>query len=238
MKLFRKIIIKIIHNLGFDIVRIQNDYDNPFEGLTRFPIRTIIDIGANRGQFAKKALQAFPNAYLYCFEPLKAPFEELKKWASEQNNRVTVFNLALGDSEGITKMFLLSEHNDSSSFLKSTVLAEALWPFMKKQELVSVKLTSLDKVVSNLSKPFSPEILIKIDVEGYEDRVIQGGKKILAKTKACILEISLDFLHENQPSFKKIFSLMDELKFHYIGNLNQVYAKDGHIVCIDALFLK
>ena len=62
MKLFRKIIIKIIHNLGFDIVRIQNDYDNPFGGLTRFPIRTIIDIGANRGQFAKKGIEAISQS--------------------------------------------------------------------------------------------------------------------------------------------------------------------------------
>lgn len=50
MKFFKKIIIKIIHSLGYDIIKIQNDYDNPFfgGGLTRFPIRTIIDIGANQ----------------------------------------------------------------------------------------------------------------------------------------------------------------------------------------------
>lgn len=237
MKLIKKTVVKIIHSLGYDIIKLPKKSN--FLGLERFPIRTIIDIGANCGQFAKKVLQAFPNADIYCFEPLIGPFQELQKWVNSQEaSKITIFNLALGDSESMAQMFFCLERNDSSSFLKSTALGETLWPFMKKQELVSVKLTTLDKVMSNLPQLLLSDILIKIDVEGYEDRVIQGGQDTFRKAKACILEISLDKLYKNQASFKKIFLLMDQLGFEYVGNLEQVFAKDSHVIYIDAVFLK
>ena len=238
MKLFRKIIIKIIHSLEFDIVRIQNDYDNPFGGLTRFPIRTVIDIGANRGQFARKALKQFPKAHIYCFEPLLEPFEELQKLAGvERESKITVFNLALGDKEGENKMFLCLGHDDSSSLLKSTKTSEILYPFTKKQTQIPVRLATLDKVMGNLPELLT-DILIKVDVEGYEDRVIYGGRKTFQKARACILEICLDKLYEDQATFSKISCFMDTLGFEYAGNLDQVYDKDGKIIYIDAVFVK
>lgn len=44
--------------------------------------------------------------------------------------------------------------------------------------------------MNNLSAFIKPEILIKLDVQGYEDRVIKGGIVLLKKAKACIAEIT------------------------------------------------
>lgn len=233
-----KFIKKIIHSLGFDIVRIPKDFENTFLGLQRYPIYSVIDIGANRGQFAKRVLSAFPNAHIYCFEPLPDAFKELKKWANQQNNKVSVFNLALGDKEGEIKMFLHLNHDDSSSVLETTALSQTIFPFVQKQSSIFVKQITLDKVINNLPHPLTPEIIVKIDVQGYEDKVIQGGRETLNKTKACIIEVCLDHLYKKQATFKNIFLLMDQLDFEYIGNLEQISAKDGHVIYIDAVFSK
>lgn len=131
------------------------------------------------------------------------------------------------------------DHSPSSSFLKTTNICETLYPFTKRQTFSSIKLTTLDKIiVDNLSPPLIPEILIKLDVQGYEDRVIRGGTETFRKARACILEINLDQLYENQATFKAILVLLDNLGYHYAGNLDQVYADDGHVIYIDAVFMK
>jgi len=184
-------------------------------------------------------LSSFPDAHIYCFEPLAKPFARLKKWAASQGNKVTAFNLALGDSEGNIKMFNHLKHSPSSSILPSTKVSTKLYPFTEKQSFVSVELKKLDEVIANLLEPLSPDILIKLDVQGYEDRVIKGGIETFRKAKACILEVNLDLLYEEQPSFKEIFLLLDKLGYHYVGNLEQAFSeKDGHIISIDAVFVK
>ncbi len=85
----------------------------------------------------------------------------------------------------------------------------------------------------------NPEILIKLDVQGYEDRVVSGGSRTLNMAKACIAEISLlDRLYEDQSDFRDIISRLYELGYDYACNLNQSYANDGHVIYIDAVFVK
>ena len=85
---------------------------------------------------------------------------------------------------------------------------------------------------------FLAEIVIKMDVQGYEDRVIRGGRETFAKAKAVILEVCLDPLYEHQANFKEIMVLLDDLGFHYAGNLDQNCDKDGHVIFLDAVFVK
>src|SRR5258706_14772622 len=46
--------------------------------LQRQGFRTIVDVGANEGQFAHLARMAFPQAALHCFEPLPDCFAKLQ----------------------------------------------------------------------------------------------------------------------------------------------------------------
>lgn len=239
MKIIKKLIVKAVHSMGFDIVRMQNDPENNLLGLNAYPIRTVIDVGANRGQFAKRILKTFPDAKIYCFEPLPEAFYELEGWAKrEMPNQIRAFNLAIGEKEGEVKMFHHLEHNDSSSLLETTELYENYYPITKNKKQVSVKLTTLDSAIRNMDEAPESEILIKVDTEGYEDRVIKGGKSVFKKARACILEICFDKLHDGQPYFSDIFRLMDDLGFQYVGNLDQIQSQDGHVIYVNAVFLR
>jgi FkbM family methyltransferase len=238
MSLLKQLTKKVFNLMGVDIIRLPKSPRYSLLGLRHLPIRSIIDVGANTGQFAREIITVFPQAHIYCFEPLTEPYEELRKWAEKQDGRVTVFNVALGDKVGNVEMLKHLDHSPSSSFLKTTDLSHLLYPHTQRQSPVLTQMTTLDEWIKTLPNSLTPEILIKLDVQGYEDRVIRGGRETFKITKACILEVNLDNLYEGQAEFKEIIELLYALGFKYAGNLDQIYADDGHVIFIDAVFVK
>jgi FkbM family methyltransferase len=231
MRLVKRFILKIINFLGYDIIKIPKDFNSrEFLGLNSLQIKTIFDIGANRGQFAKKALKAFPSAHIYCFEPGRKAYFDLKKWADNQKGRVTVFNVALGDKEADLNFYEYLENDEGSSFLR------IINPV--KQAPTFIHQTTLDNIVNSFSIILEPEILVKIDTQGYDDRVIEGAIETLKKSKACITEIIFDKEYYGQSSFKRIFYLLDNLGFEFSGIMSQHLARNGEAAWADAVFKK
>lgn len=234
----KTIIKKILSILGYKLIPLYRDPEETFLGLNSRPIDSIIDIGANIGQFAKKARSKFPNASIYCFEPLPDVFEILNNWADSDSGKVKTFNTALGECTGKEKMFRHKNHSPSSSLLETTALSEHLYPQTRQQEEVEIQIKKLDDFLENGEIDLSGNVLIKMDVQGVEDQVIRGGEKVLRLSSGCILEISLDRLYDGQANFIELIQTMDSLGFCYAGNLTQAYAADGHVVFIDALFIR
>ncbi len=240
IKILKTGIKKVVNAIGLDIVRISNSPYYSLLGLKNLPnFRRVIDVGANKGQFASHISKFFPEAIIYSFEPIPVMYQELKNLAETcMKGRLFVFNLAIGEQVGTIDMFFHTTHSPSSSFLKTTNLCEDLYPFTKEQKTSKVKITTLDCWVEDSKISLEPEILIKLDVQGYEDRVIKGGVETFKKAKACIMEVCLDKLYEGQTDFKELCMMLYDLGFCYAGNLEQTYASDGHVIYIDAVFMK
>src|SRR5215469_14425930 len=99
----RGAISHLLKLVGFDLIRLYRLPRTTFLGLSRFPINTIVDVGANRGQFAQDALAFFPRAQVISFEPQPFAFKVLEQLAATRGGRITPVNLALGDSEGVAR---------------------------------------------------------------------------------------------------------------------------------------
>jgi len=235
---FRQGVRKAFNAFGLDITRVTASPRVTLLGLKRFPIRSIIDVGANEGQFAMMVSEFFPSAHLYCFEPLPDPFKRLHRWAETRNGKVKVFNVALGEREGTVEMYSHLEHSPSSSLLRTTRHCEMVYPLTQKQTPVCVQLMPLDKLVVNLPDPLIPDLLIKLDTQGYEDRILRGGEETVRKARVCLSELSLDELYKQQATFKDIMTFLYDHGFHYAGNLDQVYGEDGHVISLDAVFVR
>jgi FkbM family methyltransferase len=226
----------LLRHFGMDIVRWYKVPENTLLGLAEHDIHTVLDIGANIGQSARFYRQIFPNALIYSFEPLQAAYVKLDEWAQKQNGKVIALNIALGDHNGA---MTIKEHVDfspSSSFLKSTRHSTSLFPFISRQQDTQVTMTRLDDVAKDLD--IKPGILVKMDVQGFEDRVIKGGKAVLNQADTCIMEVCLQPLYEGQPTFMDICLLMDGLGFEYAGNIQQTYDDKGRVIYLDAIFKK
>ncbi len=56
----------VFRQLGLDIRRLRNEPTETLLGLNKRPVRTVVDVGANRGQFAQYISNFFPEAAIYC----------------------------------------------------------------------------------------------------------------------------------------------------------------------------
>ncbi|GAV19882.1 2-O-methyltransferase NoeI [Mariprofundus micogutta] len=235
----KEAIKSILKSINLYYNKPYNVPENTLLGIKSLSIKTIIDIGANEGQFAKSILQTFPSARLFCFEPLPNAFTALESWKKETGKDVTIFNVALGDNEGVVAMNLHVDHSTSSSILQSTRNNDELFPETANQTKIDVKMTTLDKALSSLSNMLVEDIFIKVDVQGFEVKVIEGGQGIFRLAKAVILEVCVESLYDGQSEFTTILGKMEKLGFKYSGNLQQYYDKqDGRTQFFDAVFLK
>lgn len=229
-----KIIRKPFNIIGLDIKKFRPEIDY-LKFLERYDIKTVFDIGANTGQFAKEIRKKLPQAKIYSFEPLKDCYQELVRNMSDDKN-FKAYNFALGEKE-TEREINRSVSSPSSSLLAMGKLHEEMYPHTKGGTKEEIKVKRLDDVfkISDLEK----EILIKIDVQGYEDKVIKGGTNIISQAKIALLEVSFFELYKGQALFGDIYNTMKELGFKYQGRIHQrINHLTGEILYEDSIFIK
>jgi FkbM family methyltransferase len=202
----------------------------------RLAIETVLDIGANTGQFARMVRAVLPNAFIYSFEPLPDCFEKLNAIMAH-DGRFRAFNVGLARESG-ELTFHRNPYSDSSSFRAMTNLHREQFSFTAgPHEELKVPVRSLDSFADEIRTV--DNMLVKIDVQGFEDEVIGGGRQILSKASAVIIEVSFAPLYENHPSFHSLYEQMRELGFEFNGTIDQLIGPlDGSILQCDALFLR
>jgi FkbM family methyltransferase len=205
---------QVLHSLGWEITRYYPKPD-PWLWLKQYDIQTVIDVGANVGQFAKEIRVPLPEAQIYSFEPIKECYEELTR-AFQNDTAFKAFNVGLGEKEE-TLQITVSPYSPSSSLLKMAALHEDVFPRTKGGFKERVSMERLDTVGANLD--LIPNILIKLDVQGFEDRVIRGGQQVIAKARVLIVETSFDTIYEGGPLFDSIYDQLRSLGFRYAGTL-------------------
>ena len=228
--------VRLVRNIKNHAVRTweekQLDMWHPFVG--HRDIRTVIDIGANTGQFAAMVHRLCPNAKIYSFEPVPNCFPELERTLSGIPG-ARAFPLALGDTATKTWMNR-SRFTPCSSLLAGTGDLGEDYPDAAVVDKFEVHVVRLDDVLG--AEVLEPEILIKLDVQGYEIPAICGGPEIISK--AAIVAVEVCFfrrLYENQPLFDEVYSVLRDRGFSYRGNADQMARKlDGRIVEADAIF--
>ncbi|MCA1815262.1 MAG: FkbM family methyltransferase [Acidobacteria bacterium] len=201
-------------------------------------VNTVLDIGANTGQFARLAHAVLPAAAIYSFEPLPDCFASLTT-ALPGVAHFHPINCALGAEDG-TLEFRRAAHTPSSSFLPMTSLHREAFPESaagQEERTVSVAVRRLDDAAREL--PLRDNILVKIDVQGYEAQVLAGGAETVRRAVAVIMETSYVKLYEGQALFEDVYRAMLELGFDFQGNMEQMVSPaDGRIVQADAVFVR
>jgi FkbM family methyltransferase len=205
------------------------------EWFRQLGIRTVVDIGANVGQFAEAARQAFPRAALHCFEPLPDCFAQLARRFGRAAE-VHLYDVALADQPHVSSMFRDS-FSPSSSLLEMDVLHEREFPWTSGGERVTVRVSTLDAALGEVR--LATPLLVKIDVQGAENLVIAGGRATLAQAAVAIVETSFEPLYKGQPLFNEIYDRMCREGFVYRGSLAQLTSpRDGRVLQADSVFVR
>ena len=205
----------------------------PWRPLARYGIRTVLDIGANTGHFAILISELIPDCRIYSFEPLADCYRHLADYL-RTSGRGEAFQMALGEEPGTATIFR-NEFLPSSSLLRMLPLHYRELPQTAHATSEEIRVERLDDVMSG--RAMAGPVLAKLDVQGFEDRDIRGGRRVLSAVDVVVVECSTYSFYEGQALFPEILLLMQSLGFVYRGNLdNWCSPNDGRILQFDALF--
>lgn len=242
----RKLIHKVLNKLGLELRLIRNvqaarqaqrdlEEIDKWRLLRHFNIGSILDVGANEGQFAAIMLHVCPLASIYSFEPLPDVHSRLvANFASTK--QVIPVALGLGD-ENCTRIMNRSGFSPSSSMLTMGEMHRMEWPKSAEHTSVEVRVQRLDDWVAQNEFVADNDLLVKMDVQGFELAVIDGGEKTIRAARVVVVEVSFYELYEGQPLFSDIHARMASLGFIYRGSLDQHYSRQcDKILFADAVF--
>ena len=220
-------------------IRVGRQWDDPHwrrgEILRRCGVTLVLDVGANVGQYALSLRRdGGYRGRILSFEPVAAAYETLARTAANDPEWDCV-QLALSDQDGTAEITVASS-SDCSSFLpfKDTSLSAAPGAFPVATE--SVRIARLDSLA-----PLKPDdvVLLKLDVEGLEPRVLAGAAETLGRISLLECELVFEPLHEGQPTVREMVDLVDDLDFRPIsvapGNINY---RTASLSYVDVLFTR
>lgn len=229
---------KLLWRHGFDIV----PFDSSSHPLARrkqildiYEIDTVIDVGANTGQFARQLRcdLSYTNRIL-SFEPLGSAFELLEANA-RGDPKWQVFRLALGDIDAV-RQINIAANSCSSSLLTMLPAHLRAAPQSQYVGMETIELRTLDSLFPELCKE-SQNIYLKIDAQGYESRVLKGAEHALQNIDTLQMEMSLVPLYEGEELFLETCTSMQKRGFTLIAIENGFAdAASGQLLQIDGIF--
>ena len=194
--------------------------------------KTIIDVGANIGQFTVAASEIFPNAEIYSFEPVKEIFEKLKKNTVNLRN-VRIFNEALGTAEGKIK-FYKNQYSHASSVLPIHKNQTRLIPETSETKIIEVEINRLENFFKN--NFFDKPILLKLDVQGFEKEVIMGAGSRLSEIDYLLFETSFMEMYEGEPLFEEMHKFVKDAGYNLIAPVGFFQTSNFQILQMDLLY--
>lgn len=197
--------------------------------------RTVIDVGGYIGSFAYAIRHLLPEAQIYSFEPLPENFP-LLVGNLKGCDSFRAIQTALGEKREVVE-FHRSSFSASSSVLPMSEAHKTAFPHTAGHEVVRVPMARLDDFLDELV--LEPPVLLKLDVQGYEGKVLQGGVRLLEKVSCVLTEVSHQTLYEGQVSFEEMQTLMKDAGFRYAGCFDSLLSPlDGSVLQSDALFTR
>jgi FkbM family methyltransferase len=193
---------------------------------------SVVDIGANRGQFSLVARHCYPSARIFAFEPLPGPADRFTK-AFDGDHLVMLRRAAIGPQTGTATMHVAAE-DDSSSLLPITSLQQSLFAGTQEVAMQTVQIECLANCINetDLNQP----ALLKIDVQGFELPVLEGCLPLLPKFSHIYVECSFVELYGGQALAAEVIQWLRNNKFGLIGTYNASYDGHGAAVQADLLF--
>ena len=205
------------------------------EILTNKSTSLVIDVGANCGDWAIDLRSWGYRGRILSFEPLTTEFNLLAE-RSHKDLNWEALNLAVGDGNYNSEINISNNSVSSSlsQILPDHIEAESSSKTIGQQ---SIEIVSLDEYEHSWVKS-SDSIFIKIDVQGFEKKVLDGALNLLGKTALIQLELSFNPLYSDDVCFNEMKLFLKEKGFlpYHIQNGFR-HSQTGELLQIDVLFI-
>jgi FkbM family methyltransferase len=142
-------------------------------------IDVVLDVGANAGQFGQKLRGFGYTGTIMSYEPVLSAYKHLEEIA-KSDGKWTAHNFAIGAESGELKINI-SANSKFTSALSHRNNAQDFHGGIVSDRVESVPVWTLD----HAAKGCHGNILIKIDTQGFERQVLEGGRETVANLRAC-----------------------------------------------------
>lgn len=205
------------------------EHRTPLAGME---LRTVVDIGANRGQFSLLARALWPQARIIAFEPLPGPAAIYKK-IFRADAAASLHEVAIGVEDQERTMHV-SARDDSSSLLPIGDEQFRVFPGTQEVNTLPVRVMPLDKALENTG--IESPALLKLDVQGFELEALRGCEPMLAHFDHVYCECSFMEMYEGQALADEVIAWLRERGFRLGGVYNMAYDAAGKSVQADFVF--
>lgn len=234
-----------LRRLGLQVVHLRPegpvaDYDiELFRSRARFMNQLgtdlVLDVGANRGQWARTLRAAGYCGRLVSFEPVPEPYEELAAHAAH-DAQWDVHQVALGatDDEALIQV---AENTAGSSFVEVTSDLTSKYPEMGVTGTEHVIRRRLDSMVRD--GIYLKNAFMKLDVQGYEEVALTGAQASLPQIAALEVELSFTPLYAGELPFASMVEVLGSYGYKLAGMIPGTGdPATGLALQVDALFTR
>ncbi|RJF70554.1 FkbM family methyltransferase [Rhodopseudomonas palustris] len=220
---------RALRGFGIEVRRPRPDL---FDFIRDRRIELIYDVGANAGQFGAWTRERGYHGKLISFEPIRLVFQELEQ-KTRRDGKWKAFNFGLGDTAGQLDIHV-SKDSRFSSFLD---LDDAAVQFDQNSTAVSQERVEVKKL-DDVADDGEPNYLIKIDTQGFEKAVLEGGRRTLSRSKGVLLELPVVQFYRGNWTLPEALTYMASLGFipAQIAPVNFDHEDGMSMVEVDCLF--
>ena len=231
---------RIVRGLGYEIRRYaptSSERAQLMAVMSYHEVDLVFDIGANTGGFGRYLRDLGYRGRMVSFEPMKAAYDELvcatandRLWTAETRS-------AIGAENGEVKIHI-SGNSESSSILEMLDAHSTAAPESSYLGSETVPLRTLDSLgAKHISE--NTKLFLKIDTQGYEEQVLEGGKLSVSRASVLQIELSLVPLYLGQKLMPEMLLILSGLGFDLWG-IAPVFADptSGRMLQVDGIFCR
>ena len=234
----RSILKAINLRLHFKLISYESSRLPYLKLIENLGINLIFDIGANDGQWGLFVLRDGYRGKMISFEPTSNVYKVLKKNTRKYPNWKAHEQVAIGERCGEVTINVSGNSAGSSSILEMGKLHLDSAPNSKYVGAEIVKLVTLDTIFEDYFTK-GDKCFLKIDVQGYEDQVLQGAINSIKEIAAVKIECSIASLYEGDKTFEHYFQFFKQNGFE-LFDMEPAFSNPvtGQLLQFDALFVR
>jgi FkbM family methyltransferase len=208
-----------------------HQHGRTLDEIKRLEINVVLDVGANRGHYARHLRMLGYDGHILSFEPDPGTFRHLQA-AAEGDDRWVAVNAALGASEGVMNLNVI-QTEDGETTLSS--FREHIGDL--PTHVVSVAISTVREALRVSRLPADQRVFLKMDTQGFDLEVFAGGEDVDA-IALIQSEVSVIPLYKGMPTYLKALETYQAAGFSLLELFVVNRTAEGAVLEYDALLAR
>jgi FkbM family methyltransferase len=219
---FQRLIRGVASRLGFTVIPQWQESDFALERhlarlLEHYHIDTVLDVGANSGQFCDLLRKRIDyNGLIHSFEPMPDLASGLVRRGNHDSKWI-IHNMGLGNENTTLPLNVMSSSVFNSFQLPDTSATGRFSKGNKVLRTIDVAVHRLDDLLPSLSGMDGGKVFLKIDTQGFDHQVILGAKKTIEAISVLQFELPLQKIYKGVADCSDTLELLYESGFEISG---------------------